>query len=168
VAGLLALFGETERAAELLTASRRLARSPLARFSHAFVAALIASSEGHQKEMAQHLRAQAIIVREHAIPLGEASCLIGFAALAVDERDCTRASRLLATVRAVAPFPFRSPLQVVVYRRCADAVRAALDPATTRLCRAEGAANQVSEALDSELERPLPDDLHTDHKAEHS
>src|SRR5262249_52705689 len=108
------------------------------------------------------------IVREYAIPLGDESCLIGFAALAVDEGDYTRASQLLATVQAAAPFPFRTNLQVPVYRRSAGMVRAALDPATARQCRAQGAATPVDEALHNELQRPRPDDPRMDRQTEPS
>jgi hypothetical protein len=164
VVGLLASFGEPEQAAARLAAAPP-ARTPLRRFSWTFAAALIASSEGQRNEMAEHLRTHAALVREYAIPLGEVSCLVGFAALAVDERDYDRASRLLATVQAAAPFPFRTPLEVAVYRRCAGIVRDALDPATTRQCRAQGAATPVSEALDNELERPRPAEPRTDQPA---
>jgi hypothetical protein len=161
VAGLLVSFGETEQATARL-ASARPPRTPLRRFAWTFTVAVIASSEGQQDEMAENLRTLAAIVREFAIPLGDESCLVGFAALAVDEGDYARASRLLATVRAAAPFPFRTPLQVAVYRRCAGMVRAALDPATVRQCRAEGAATPVSDALNNELQRPRPNDPRTD------
>ena len=155
VIGLLATFGQPEQAAARLAAAPP-PRTPLRRFAWTFTAALIASSEGQRNEMAEHLRALAAIVREYAIPLGEESCLIGFAALAVDEGDYARASHLLATVQGAAPFPFRTPLQVAVYRRCAGMVRAALDPATARRCRARGAATPVNEALDTELQKASP------------
>ncbi|HMF82274.1 MAG TPA: NB-ARC domain-containing protein [Acidimicrobiia bacterium] len=158
VIGLLATFGQPEQAAARLAAAPP-PRTPLRRFAWTFTAALIASSEGQRNEMAEHLRALAAIVREYAIPLGEESCLIGFAALAVDEGDYARASHLLATVQGAAPFPFRTPLQVAVYRRCAGMVRAALDPATARRCRARGAATPVNEALDTELQRLRPDEM---------
>jgi predicted ATPase len=167
VIGLLASFGEREQAAARLAALPRApARTPLGRFSREFAAALIASSEGQHNEMAEHLRALAAIVREYAIPLGDECCLVGFAALAVDEGDYTRASRLLATVQAAAPFPFRTTVQVAVYRRCAGVVRAALDPATARQCRAQGAATPVSEALGNELQRPRPDDPRPDQETQ--
>jgi len=165
VIGLLACFGESEQAAARLVAAPPT-RAPLRRFSWTFAAALIASSKGQRNEMAEQLRALVAVVREYAIPLGDESCLIGFAALAVDEGDYTRASGLLATVQAAAPFPFRTPLQVAVYRRCAGMVHAALDPATARQCRAQGAATPVSEALDNELQRPRPDESRTDQKTQ--
>jgi hypothetical protein len=96
------------------------------------------------------------IVREYAIPLGDVSCLIGFAALAVNDGDYETASRYLASVRSAAPFPFRTPLEVLVYRRVAGAIRSVLDRDTAQRCRAEGAAIQVSEALNAEFARLGP------------
>ena len=78
---------------------------------------------------------------------------IGFAALAIDENDVERALRLLATVRSAARFPFRTPLEVLVYRRCVRAVGCVLDSDAARLCRAEGAATPIDDALDAELGR---------------
>jgi predicted ATPase/class 3 adenylate cyclase len=149
--GTLAVLGDTERAARL--ASTHTPQSPLELFSRGFLAALIASSEGQTRAMSEHLQALTTLVREFAIPLGEASCLIGFAALAIDENDVERASRLLATVRSAARFPFRTPLEVLVYRRCVQAVGRALDSDAARLCRAEGAATPIDDALDAELGR---------------
>jgi hypothetical protein len=115
----------------------------------------------------EHLRTQSTIVRDHAIPLGEASCVIGFAALAVEDNDPARASRLLASVAAAGFFPFRTPLDVAAYQRCLAAARRALDPEAARRFRTEGTAISVSEALDGELQR-LVGGVHPDRKTEHT
>jgi hypothetical protein len=117
---------------------------------------VIAAGEGRAGDVAEHLRALVEIVREHAIPLGEETCLIAFAALAVLQGDYETASRQLASVRSAAIFPFRTPLQVLVYRQTGRAVSRALDPRTAERCRAEGAAMPVREALDAALARVTP------------
>ena len=42
----------------------------------------------------------------------------------------------MASVRAAAPFPFRTPPDVLLYRQTLRSVRAALDPETAARCRA--------------------------------
>jgi hypothetical protein len=150
-AGLLVLAGEPERAAAL--GATRVPRSPYERYFRLFRDVLVASASGHSDAARQHLDALVLIVREHAVPLGEPACLIGFALLALDGGDHARASRLLATVRAGGFFPFRSHIESLVYRRCVVAASAGLDTATKRRCRDEGAALTVTNALNNELAR---------------
>jgi hypothetical protein len=129
------------------------ARTPMERYAREALGAVVAIREGRTDAAFEHLRDEVAVVREYAIPLGEPSCLTGFAALAAKAGDHETASRHLASVRAAAPFPFRSPADAFVYRQTARAVRDALDPDTAARCRAEGAAIAVSEALDAELAR---------------
>jgi hypothetical protein len=152
--GVVAALGDTDMAARL--ASRLSPRTPLQRFSREFLAVVIASREARSEAMSKHLQALVTIVREYAIPLGDASCLIGFAALAVNDGDYETASRHLAAVRSAAPFPFRTPLEVLVYRQLAGTIGSALDRDTAQRCRAEGATTPVTEALNAELARLRP------------
>jgi hypothetical protein len=95
----------------------------------------------------------AAIVREYAIPLGDVSCLIGYATLAANDGEFETASRHLATARSAGAFPFRTPLEILLYRTAVAIVRDTLEPGTAQRCRAEGAATSVDEALDAELAR---------------
>ncbi len=151
---IVAALGDTATASRLAAAVP--ARSAIQRFSEQFCAAVIAIREGHTDTAQEHLLSLAAIVREHAIPLGELTCLTGFASLAASRGDYETASRQLASVRAAAPFPFRTPSDILVYRQTARAVRAALDPETAASCRAEGAAMPVSKALEEQLARLAP------------
>jgi predicted ATPase len=146
---VLAALGNTEKASQL--AASVPVRSTIDRFGKALCTAVIAIREGRLEAAAEHLRALAAIVREHAIPLGEPTCLTGFAALAATAGDHEEASRLLASVGAAAPFPFRTPADVLLYRQTLRTVRTALDRDTAARCRAEGAAITVSQALDMQL-----------------
>ncbi len=94
------------------------------------------------------------VVREYAIPRSEASCLVGFAKLAMDGGDPERASRLLATVRASAPMPFHNMMDYVVYRRCLSALMEVLDDETIARTRLEGTSMSVHDALEAELSPP--------------
>jgi predicted ATPase/class 3 adenylate cyclase len=146
---IIAALGDTATASRLLNADG--ARTPLQRFGLELLRAVIAMQEGRLDAARDHLRSMAKIVREHAIPLGESACLTGFAALAAAAGDFETASRHLASVRAAAPWPFRTPVDTLVYRQTARVVREALDHETARRCREAGAAVSVSEALDHEL-----------------
>ena len=152
--GIVAVLGDTETAKRL--SAELPTESPLDGYFTAFLAAVIAWCERRREDAAGHLRAATALAREYAIPLGETSCLVGFAALAADDRDYETASRHLATVRSAGAFPFRTPLDVLVYRRVRAAVAEALDRDTTERCRAQGAATSVSVALDIELARLEP------------
>ena len=151
VLGIVAALGDTDRASRLAVSTPP--KTPMQRFSQQFLAAVIAINENRTEAACDHLRSLAGIVREYAIPLGEQSCLIGFASLSANTGDHETASRLLASVKAAAPFPFRTPVEVIVYRHTARALRSSLDPNTAARCRAEGAATPVSRALDAELAR---------------
>jgi predicted ATPase/DNA-binding SARP family transcriptional activator len=146
--GMLALLGATARAAELQTSLP--VESPLHRFHLEIVAALIASNEGRLEDMRAHIKMLVGMAREYAIPLGEESCLIWFAKLAIEEGNPAKASRLLASGSA-QPFWFRTGLEMEGYRQCLNAVRASLDHAAIAECRAEGEAISVADALDAEL-----------------
>jgi hypothetical protein len=149
--GIFAALGDTRRASSLISTVTAL--TPINRFQGELVAVIIALRERELEVASKHLQTLAATVREYAIPLGEVSCLIGFAALAAATGDHRRASRHLATVRCAAPFPFRTPVEVLVYRQTARSVRDALDHETARRCRAVGAATPVSQAIDEELAR---------------
>jgi hypothetical protein len=87
-----------------------------------------------------------------AIPLGEASCLIGFAALAIDENDVERASRLLATVRSAArsPFAHRWKCSSTVGVSELSAARSTRMPPDSAVLREPP---PIDDALDAELGR---------------
>jgi predicted ATPase/DNA-binding SARP family transcriptional activator len=130
-------------------------RSPARRRAQEFTMALIASAQGDRQAMRSHLVAMAKVVREYAIPESDASCLVGFAKLAIDDSDYERASRILATVRASASMPFRNMMDYVVYRYCVAVLTDILDERTIARCRLEGTAISVREALKAELACPV-------------
>jgi hypothetical protein len=148
---ILAALGDTEKAAQL--AASVPVKSTIQRFGKVLCTAVIAIREGRLEAAAGHMHTLAAIVREHAIPLGEPTCVTGFAALAAKAGDYETASRLLASVRTAASFPFRTPADVLIYRQTVRVVRGALDPETAARCRTEGAAIPVSQALDEQLAR---------------
>jgi hypothetical protein len=151
VLGAAAALGNPKASERLL--SQISSTSPFHRFMHELIGALIATNEGRIEAAGRHLQAATAVVREHAIPLGECSCLVGFSALAARAGDYERASRGLASVKGSGAFQERGPVDYLVYRITARALRGALDPETAARCRAEGAAMPVSEALDAELAR---------------
>jgi len=151
VLGIFAALGDTRRASGLI--SRVPARTPINRFQRELVAVITALADHELGVASEHLQALVTMVREYAIPLGEVSCLIGFASVAAAAGDHQRASRHLATVRQTAPFPFRTPVEVLVYRRTVRSVRDSLDPETAQRCRTVGAATPISQAIDKELVR---------------
>jgi hypothetical protein len=151
VLGIAAALGETDRASRL--AASISPKTPLQRFGAQSLAAMVAISDGRTEAASEHLRTQAAIVREYAIPLGEISCLLGFAALAAATGDHETASRHLASVKAAGPYPFRTPAEAIVYRQTVRAVRGSLIPSTIARCRAEGAATRADQALEAELAR---------------
>jgi predicted ATPase len=150
--GMLACFGRLDAALQYMAAGPE--RAPAWRRAQEFTRALIASAEGDRPAMRSHLDAMARVVREYAIPRSEASCLVGFAKLAVDSGEYERATRLLATVRASEPMPFRNMMDYVVYRQCRSAVTAVLDGQTIARCRLEGSSTSVPDALEAELAPP--------------
>jgi predicted ATPase/class 3 adenylate cyclase len=146
---IIAALGDTATASRL--ADPEAARTPIQRFSLTFLQAVIAIREGRLDAARGWLEAMSTIVREHAIPLGDSACLTGFAAVAAEAGDYETASRRLASVRAAAPWPFRTPLDTLIYRQTARLVRQALDPETATRCREAGAAVSTTAALDEEL-----------------
>jgi hypothetical protein len=155
VPGVFALYGETRVGLELKSRVPT-PRAPIARFFGEFSDALLASAQSQFDEAEQHLATMTAVVREFAIPRGEADCLIGFAKVALDHGDYARASRLLAAVdSSVGPGkrPFRTAMDALVYDLCTRALRDALDLETARTTEAEGAALSLKDALDAELMR---------------
>jgi predicted ATPase/class 3 adenylate cyclase len=153
--GVFALYGETGTALELKSRS-----APVRQPRQALIAELsdvvLASALGQFREAEQHLVTMSALLRDFAIPRGEASCLIGFAKVALDRRDYARASRLLAIVDSgVGPEkgPFLTALDALLYVRSTGVLREVLDPEIARSTQAEGAALSLKEALDAELNR---------------
>jgi predicted ATPase/DNA-binding SARP family transcriptional activator len=155
--GMLACFGRIDAALQYTATG--LDRAPAWRRAQEFTMALIASAQGDRQAMRSHLEAMAKVVREYAIPRSEASCLVGFAKLAIDSGDYERASRLLATVRASALMPFRNMMDYVVYRQCRGVLTDVLDHQTIARCRLEGTSTSVHDALEAELAPPLDTDV---------
>jgi hypothetical protein len=151
ILGVAAVLGDTETASRLQT--HLTGRSPMRRFQRARLASIIDTVDGRIEDAAQELGAAVLVARESAVPLGEESCLIGFAALACKARDFERASRDLASAQGSVPAPFRDPVDMLLYRMTLRTVRRSLDPETAARCRSAGAAMSVSEALDAELEQ---------------
>jgi hypothetical protein len=154
--GMLACFGRIDAALQYIATG--LDRAPAWRRAQEFTMALIASAQGDRLAMRSHLEKMAKVVREYAIPRSEASCLVGFAKLAIDSGDYERASRLLATVRASAPMPFRNMMDYVVYRQCRGVLTDVLDEQTIARCRLDGTIISVHDALEAELATPLDTD----------
>jgi predicted ATPase len=155
VPGVFALYGEIRIALELKSRIPT-PRAPIARFFGEFSDALLASGQSHFDEAEQHLATMTVVVREFAIPRGEADCLIGFAKVALDQGDYVRASRLLAAVdSSVGPGKrsFRTAMDALVYDLCTRDLREVLDPQAALTLHAEGAALSLKEALDAELIR---------------
>jgi predicted ATPase/DNA-binding SARP family transcriptional activator len=152
--GMLACFGRIDAA--LQCGATEPDRAPAWRRAQEFTMALIASAQGDRRAMRSHLETMAKVVREYAIPRSEASCLVGFAKLAIDSGEYERASRLLATVRASAPMPFRNMMDYIVYRQCRGVLTDVLDDRTIASCRQEGTTISVHDALKAEL-APSPE-----------
>jgi hypothetical protein len=153
--GAFALCGDTRTALELQSRVER-SGGPMRQFAGKLSDAVLASALGHVDEAEQHLATAASIARDHAMPRGEAGCLVGFARVALDRGDYARASRLLAAVKASGGpehWPFRSNFDALVYFRCVEALREVLDSDTARTTQAEGSALSPKDALDAELIR---------------
>jgi tetratricopeptide (TPR) repeat protein len=118
---------------------------------------LALASKGRWSEARAHLDELLTELKKTKIPgfLGEAFAVMG--AIAAMRSDWERASKLLAVAnREVA---FRSPPTFVLYGRNVELVRNALDDATRRRCRNEGALMSIDEAIDYGLDGipgPLP------------
>jgi len=147
--GIVAALGDPATAKRLGDFERHTI--PTQRFSQQFLAAIIALRERRPEAASEYLRAAVSTVREHAIPLAEAACLTGFAAVQAERGDYERASRLLACVRAVTSGVSRTPADGLLYRQTVRSLKGQLDRDTAARCRAEGAATPISQALDTEL-----------------
>jgi hypothetical protein len=153
LAGLFALYGDTTTAADVLS-NVAAAHTPIWRFNLESAQAVIASAQGRFGAAEHHLSVLAAVVRDHAVPYGEAACLIHFAKLALDRGDPPRASRLLAAVKASAgpnTPPFRTHFDALVYFHSTRQLRALLDQDSARRYQTEGAVLSCSRALDAEL-----------------
>ena len=162
--GMLACFDRNDTA--LQYAPTIPERAPARRRAQEFTMALIASAQGDRKAMRSHLETMANVVHEYAIPRSEASCLVGFAKLAIDSEDYQQASRILAAVWASAPMPFRNMMDYIIYRQCQKVLSNVLDDQTIARCRLEGAATSVHDALEAELAPPPDTDERPPQRAE--
>jgi hypothetical protein len=116
---------------------------------------VLASAQGLFDEAEQHLATFSSVVRDFAMPRGEAGCVTGFAKIALDRGDYARASRLLAAVEA-SMGPGETQLRsfdALLYAQCSKDLRDVIDPETARTTEARGAVLSVKEALDAELMR---------------
>ena len=155
LAAALALYGDTRTAVEFKSRAEP-AGTPSRQMWNELCQAVVASAAGDFDEAEQHLATYAFVVRDLAIPRGEAACLVGFAKVALDRGDYARASVLLAAVDcSVGPGdrPFRTAVDALVYVHCTGVLRDVLDREIARTAQAEGAALSVKEALDAELNR---------------
>ncbi|MCL2393103.1 MAG: hypothetical protein FWC87_00320, partial [Acidimicrobiaceae bacterium] len=155
-AGVFALYGDTQKALELQSRTPP-AGVPVAQFNGELSDAMLASALGQFAEAEQHLATLTSIMRDHAVPRGDAICLIGFAKVALDRGDFGRATRLLAAVdSSVLPAdrPFLSAMDALVYLHCKRVLGEVFDPETARTSRAERGMSSIKKALDGELSAP--------------
>jgi hypothetical protein len=156
MAATFALYGDAQTAIELESRAEPL-NVPLGQYVDELSQAVLASTLGQFVEAEQHLITLASVVRDHAMPRGEAACLVGFAKVAFDRGDYARASRLLAAVSSSAGpgnTPFRSAFDALVYVHCARVLGDVPDPYVQTI-QAEGAALSLKETLDDELMRSV-------------
>jgi predicted ATPase/class 3 adenylate cyclase/DNA-binding CsgD family transcriptional regulator len=155
LAGAFALYGDTETALELRSRPAPLG-VPSVRFVYELSESVLASALGLFDEAEQHLATLTAVVRDFAMPRGEVACAIGFAKVALDRGDRTRAARLLAVVDSSTrpgDWPFRTYMDALVYAHCTEVLWRVLDPESARTTQAEGAPLSLKEALDAELMR---------------
>ena len=164
LAAMFAFYGDTRTGLQLMSRtepppSRVLGRTHV----NALCEALLATAQDHFDEAERHLAMAASSERDlGGLPRGDASCLIGFAKVAVDRGDYPRASRLLAAVNASpgpGGRPYRTPIDAIVYAQCTSVLRDVLDPETARTTEIEGRALSLKEALDAELNRSGATDM---------
>jgi hypothetical protein len=158
LAALFGFYGDTRTGLQLMSRIERPTSRVVGRTHvNALCEALLATAQGHFDEAEQHLATAASAERDlGGLPRGDATCLIGFAKVALDRGDYSRASRLLGVVNASpgpGGRPYRTPFDAIVYADCTDVLRGVLDPETVRATQAEGAALSLKEALDAELIR---------------
>jgi predicted ATPase/class 3 adenylate cyclase len=154
MAPVFALYGDIRTALEVKSRAERPG-VPFVRFLDELSEAVLAATQGKFDEAEQHLATMASVMRDFAIPRGEATCIIGFAKVALDRGDYARASRLLAAVNSsVGPEGrFVTHVDAFVYIHCTGVLRDVLDPETAHTTEAEGAALSLKETLDAELMR---------------
>jgi hypothetical protein len=154
MASVYALYGDTGTALRLKSRAERPG-VPFVRFLDELSEGVLAAAQGKFDEAEQHLATMASVMRAFAIPSGEAACLIGFAKVALDRGDYTRASRILAAVNSsTSPWDrFVTHIDAFIYIHCSGILRDVLDPATARTTEAEGAALSLKEVLDAEVTR---------------
>ena len=156
MAAVFALYGDTERSLELK--SQAEPTGTVGRLNKQIVGGRTGfEHRGEFDEAEQHLVILTSVVRDFAIPNGEAGCRIGFAKVALDRGDPPRrALGLLAAVKAsVDPedHPFRSTFDALVYAHSARILRNVLDPDSADPSQADRSASSLKESLDDELSR---------------
>jgi hypothetical protein len=153
LAGLLALYGDINSAVDLL-AQIEPAPTALGTCVYESAAAIVASAQGHFAEALEHAATLTDVVRDYAVPCGEATCVIVLAKVSFDRGDYPQASRLLAALTAsVGPgsILYRLPFDGIVYDYTREALHAVVDPHMVRKWQAEGAVIARSQAIDAAL-----------------
>jgi hypothetical protein len=153
LAGLLALYGDINSAVDLL-AQIEPAPTALGRCVYESAAAIVASAQGHFAEALEHAATLTDVVRDYAVPYGEATCVIVLAKVGLDRGDYPQAVRLLAALTAsVGPdrVLYRLPFDGIVYDYTREALHTVVDPDMVRKWQAEGAVIAPSQAIDAAL-----------------
>jgi hypothetical protein len=153
LAGLLALYGDIKSAVDLL-AQLEPAPTALGRCVYESAAAIVASAQGHFAQALEHAATLTDVVRDYAVPYGEATCVIVLAKVGLDRGDYGQAARLLAALTAsVRPggVLYRLPFDGIVYDYTREALHTVVDPDMLRKWQAEGAVIAPSQAVDSAL-----------------
>jgi predicted ATPase/class 3 adenylate cyclase len=148
------LRGDVRRAEDELDARRG---DPLVRartwsqYYEPYVRALIAAVRGEVAAARAKLVETAALVRRWKIPLGLADCVVGCAVLAFHGGDVSRASELLAAVRAATGGGLRSPMSMCLYRHYVREVRAVMSREAMVATREAGARLTLEAAVAREL-----------------
>jgi predicted ATPase/class 3 adenylate cyclase len=161
MAAVFALYGDAQRSLQLKSQAEP-AGAPVGQLTDELSEAVLASASGRFDEAERHLVILSTVVRDFAIPNGEAACLIGFAKLALDRGDLARALRLLDAVKTSAgpeDHPFRSTFDALVYAHCAGVLQKVTDPERAGTSPAGERALSLKEALEAELSRSRTSDL---------
>jgi hypothetical protein len=94
------------------------------------------------------------VVRDYAVPYGEATCVIVLAKVGLDQGNYPQAARLLAALTAsvgATSIPYRLPFDRIVYDHTREALHRVLGADNARTCQAEGAATAPGQAIDAAL-----------------
>src|SRR5215469_17291334 len=153
LAGLLAVYGNINTAVDLL-AQIEPAPTALGRYVYESSAAIVASAQGHFAEAIDHAATLTDVVRDYAVPYGEATCVIVLAKVGLDQGNYPQAARLLAALTASAgatSIPYRLPFDRILYDNAREALHRVLDADNARTCQAEGAATAPGQAIDAAL-----------------